>query len=97
MNSTQTQAGVLVPLVTAAAGFLAGRGVFGLDAGTWATVIGAAVAFGGTIWGVIATRKTALAQTLGAGGAVVVTDPTTAAATASSNVVSSTDVKVVPK
>jgi hypothetical protein len=97
MNSTQVQAGTFAPLIAFVAGLLAGKGVFGLDAATWATVIGAAVAFGATIWGVVATRKTALAQTLGAGGAIVVTDAATAAATTSSNVVSASDVKVVNK
>lgn len=97
MNSPQTQAGLLAPLLTFLAGLLAGKGVFGLDASTWATLLGGAAAFGGVIWGVIATRKPALAQALGVSGAIVVTDSATAAATASNNVVSAVDVKVVPK
>lgn len=59
MNSTQVQT-TLAPLVAFLAGLLAGKGVFGLDAATWATLIGAVAAFGATIWGAIAARKTAI-------------------------------------
>lgn len=58
MNSTQIQT-TLAPLISFLAGLAAGKGLFGLDAATWATVIGAVVAFGATIWGAIATRQTA--------------------------------------
>lgn len=47
------------PLVAFFAGLLAGKGVFGLDAQTWTTVIGAVIAAGASVWGAIASRKTA--------------------------------------
>jgi hypothetical protein len=59
MNPTQIQTTV-APLVAFFAGLLAGKGVFGLDATTWTTVIGAIVASGAAIWGAIATRGTNL-------------------------------------
>lgn len=55
MNPTQIQT-TLAPLVAFFAGILAGKGVFGLDATTWATVIGAVVAGAAAVWGAIATR-----------------------------------------
>lgn len=58
MNSTQIQT-TAAPIIAFLAGLLAGRGVFGLDAATWATMIGAVIAFGATIWGAITTRKNA--------------------------------------
>lgn len=58
MNSTSAT-GTFAPIVAFLAGLLAGKGVFGLDAATWTTIIGAVIAFGATIWGVVATRKTA--------------------------------------
>jgi hypothetical protein len=59
MNPTQIQTTV-APLVAFFAGLLAGKGVFGLDATTWTTVIGAIVASGAAIWGAIATRGSSL-------------------------------------
>lgn len=47
------------PLVAFFAGLLAGKGVFGLDAGTWTTILGAIIAGGASVWGAIATRKSA--------------------------------------
>lgn len=47
------------PLIAFFAGLLAGKGVFGLDAGTWTTVIGAVIAAGASVWGAIASRKSA--------------------------------------
>lgn len=98
MNQTQIQT-TAAPLIAFLAGLLAGKGVFGLDAATWATAIGAFVAFGATIWGLVSTRKTALANTLGnIPGTTVITDAATAnALPANNSVVSSADVKVVSK
>ena len=59
MNTTQIQT-TIAPLVAFFAGLLAGKGVFGLDAMTWTTVIGAIVAAGAAVWGAIATRGTSL-------------------------------------
>lgn len=59
MNSTQIQT-TIAPLVTFIAGLLAGKGVFGLDAATWATIVGGVVGLGATIWAAITTRKTAI-------------------------------------
>lgn len=58
MNGT-TVTSTFGPLIGFLAGLLAGKGVFGLDATTWATVIGAILAAGASVWGAIATRKTA--------------------------------------
>lgn len=78
MNKTQIQT-TLAPLVAAIAGFLAGKGVFGLDAGTWATIIGGVLMFGATVWGAIATRSTALKDTTaGLPNTTVVTDKASA-------------------
>lgn len=65
MNGTQIQT-TLAPLIAFFAGLLAGKGVFGLDAATWAQVIGGAAGFAATIWGIIATRKTAMVSTVAA-------------------------------
>lgn len=59
MNSTQIQT-MLTPLISFLAGLAAGKGLFGLDAGSWTTIIGGAVAFGATIWGAVVTRNTAV-------------------------------------
>ena len=59
MNPTQIQSTV-APLVGFFAGLLAGKGVFGFDAGAWATIIGALVAAGAAVWGAIATRGSSL-------------------------------------
>lgn len=58
MNGT-TATSTFGPLVAFFAGLLAGKGVFGLDATSWTTIIGAVVAGGTAIWGAFATRKTA--------------------------------------
>lgn len=58
MNSTQIQT-TLAPLISFLAGLAAGKGLFGLDAASWATLIGGVIGLGATIWGLIATRKTA--------------------------------------
>lgn len=81
------------------AGFLAGKGVFGFDAATWATVIGSLAGTAAIVWGAISTRKTALTDTVGnMPNTTVVTDKATAAALpANASVVSNTDVKVVSK
>jgi len=80
MNKTQIQT-TLAPLVAAFAGFLAGKGVFGIDAGTWATIIGGMFTFGATIWAAVATRPQALKDTTGnLKNTTVVTDAVSAAA-----------------
>jgi hypothetical protein len=56
MNPTQMTT-TLAPIITFIAGLLAGKGVFGLDAATWATIIGGIIGVGGTIWAAIATRN----------------------------------------
>lgn len=65
MNSTQLQT-LATPLIGFVAGLLAGKGVFGLDAGSWATIIGGLAGTVATIWGVVATRQTALVSTVAA-------------------------------
>lgn len=59
MNGTQIQT-TLAPLISFLAGLAAGKGLFGLDSATWATILGAVAAFGATIWGAVATRNTAI-------------------------------------
>lgn len=59
MNSTNIQT-TIAPLVTFLAGILAGKGVFGLDAATWATIVGAILGLGATIWAAVTTRNTAI-------------------------------------
>lgn len=62
MNSTQLNT-TFASIVGIIAGFLAGRGVFGFDTPTWITILTALVGFGGTLWTVFVTRKTALVST----------------------------------
>lgn len=99
MNQTQLQS-TAAPIVAFLAGLLAGKGVFGLDAATWATVIGAVFASGATVWGAIVTRKSSMANTVAPAGSgtVIITDKTLAdALPANPNVVSSTEMKAVSK
>jgi hypothetical protein len=98
VNKTQLQT-TIAPLIGVLAGFLAGKGVFGLDAATWATVIGSLAGTAAIIWGAISARKTALTNTVGnLPNTTVVTDKATAdALPANASVVSNTDVKVVSK
>lgn len=56
MNNTSVTT-TFGPIIAFFAGLLAGKGVFGLDAATWTTAIGAAIAFGTTIWGVVTGLK----------------------------------------
>lgn len=63
MNPTQITT-TLAPLISFFAGLLAGKGVFGLDAMTWTTVIGAILGAGGTVWAAIATRGKNLVTTV---------------------------------
>jgi len=65
MNSTQLQT-LAAPLITFFAGLLAGKGVFGLDAGAWTTIIGGVAGLGATVWATVATRQTALVSTVAA-------------------------------
>jgi hypothetical protein len=62
MNSTQIQT-TLAPLLTFLAGLAAGKGLFGWDAQTWLTVLGAIVGFGATIWAAVATKSSTIAAT----------------------------------
>jgi hypothetical protein len=97
VNKTQLQT-TLAPIIAAAAGFLAGKGYFGLNAVDWTTILGSAAAIVATGWGAVAARKTSLADTLGQNGTIVVTDKKTAdALPANNSVVSNTDMKVVSK
>lgn len=91
MNSTSATS-TFGPLVAFFAGLLAGKGVFGLDAGAWTTVIGAVVAAGASIWGAIATRKTSQISQVAAMPEVqqVRLEPT-----APSNIVNATPANVV--
>jgi len=59
MNSTQIQS-TIAPLISFLAGLAAGKGLFGLDVGTWTTILGAVAAFGATLWAAISTRGTAI-------------------------------------
>lgn len=80
MNKTQVQT-TFAPLIAALAGFLAGKGVFGLDAQTWIIVIGALGTAGATIWPAVATRAQALKDTTGTlPNTTVVTDKASAEA-----------------
>lgn len=63
MNFTQKQTTV-APMVAFLAGLLAGKGVFGLDVNAWTQVIGAAAAFGATLWGAFAATKNQLINTV---------------------------------
>lgn len=95
MNNTQIQT-TIAPLVTFFAGLLAGKGVFGFDAATWATIIGGIGGVAATIWAAIATRKAPMAQSLASyNDTTVLTDPATARNTSSNDVVSSASVKLV--
>lgn len=62
MNSTQIQS-TLAPLITFFAGLAAGKGLFGLDAATWTTIIGSIAGLGATIWAAVATRSSSIAAT----------------------------------
>lgn len=97
MNSTQIQT-TAAPLVAFLAGLLAGKGVFGLDAATWATIIGSVAALGATIWGAIAaTKKGVAASAASYADTKVITDGATAAAITNNDVMSNSEVKVVPR
>jgi len=62
MNSTQLQT-TLASLVALVAGYLAGRGIFGLDTNTWISILTAIVGVGGTLWAAFVTRKSAIVTT----------------------------------
>lgn len=59
MNGTQIQT-TLAPLITFLAGLAAGKGLFGWDAQTWYTILGALAGVGATIWAAVTTRGTAI-------------------------------------
>lgn len=63
MNSTQIQT-TLAPLITFLAGLAAGKGLFGLDSATWATIIGGVVGLAATIWAAVVTKKTNLVSSV---------------------------------
>lgn len=80
MNKTQLQT-TLAPLVAAVAGFLAGKGVFGFDAATWASIVGGLLSLVAVVWGAVAARPQALKDTTGTlPNTTVVTDKASAAA-----------------
>ena len=62
MNPTQIST-TLAPIITFVAGLLAGKGVFGLNAEAWVTIIGGVLGAGATIWAAIATRNKNLITT----------------------------------
>lgn len=77
MNSTQVQT-TSAALVAGAAGFAAGHGWLGLDAGTWGqvfTAFGVAVV---AVWPAVVTRLQSLKNTVGNSGAKVITDAASA-------------------
>lgn len=77
MNSTQVQT-TSAALVAGAAGFAAGHGWLGLDAGTWGqvfTALGVAVV---AVWPAVVTRLQSLKNTVGNSGAKVITDAASA-------------------
>lgn len=79
-NKTQLQT-TAATLVASAAGFAAGHGWLGLDAGTWGTIFTAAVLLGPALWPAVVTRATSLKDTVGKlRNTTVVTDPASAAA-----------------
>lgn len=63
MNPTQIQT-TLAPILAAAAGFLAGKGFFGLDSLGWMNILGGLTAAAATVWGAIAARKNAMVTTV---------------------------------
>ncbi len=80
MNKTQLQTTV-APLIGIAAGYAAGHGWLGLDAGAWSVVIGALAAAGSVLWPALVTRAQSLKDTVGSMPATtVVTDAASAAA-----------------
>lgn len=90
MNSTQLQT-TTASLVAGAAGFAAGHGWLGLDAGTWGAVFGALMIIGTSLWPAVVTRAQALKNATGSlKNTTVVTDPASAAATANKDVVAVT-------
>lgn len=95
MNQTQVQTAA-APFIAFLAGLLASKHLFGLDAGSWSLLIGGGITFGATVWGVIVTRRTALANTVAVPGTTIVTDKKTADA-ANDRVVSNADFAVVKK
>lgn len=96
MNNTQVTA-TFAPIITFIAGLLAARFTF-FDGATWLTIVTGVVGLGATIWAAVMTRKNALKNAVGnMEGTVVVTTPSSAAAIPNADVVSSADVKIVPK
>lgn len=80
MNKTQLQT-TAASLVSGFAGYAAGHGWLGLDAGTWTTVAGALVTAMVALWPAIVTRAQSLKDTVGKlPSTTVVTDAASAAA-----------------
>jgi hypothetical protein len=78
MNKTQLQT-TLAPIIATIAGALAAKGVLGLGAADWTTLIYSLVAAGAVLWPVIVTRAQSLKDTVGKmPKTTVVTDKATA-------------------
>lgn len=94
MNTTQVTT-TLAPIIAFFAGLLAGKGVFGLDAATWTTILGGLVSAIATVWVAIVTRNSSVIQQAAALPEVkaVITDTKTAEQTLSQvhNVVSTAE------
>lgn len=73
MNSTQLQT-TTATWVAGAAGYAAGHGWLGLDAGAWTAVLVAGIA----VWPAVVTRLQSLKNTVGHSGAKVITDEVSA-------------------
>lgn len=85
MNKTQLQT-TTASLVAGFAGYAAGHGWLGLDAGTWATVAGAVVTVGIALWPALVTRAQSLKDTVGhLPATTVVTDKASADALPNNN------------
>lgn len=97
MNNTQIAA-IVAPIISALAVWLAAKGIL-FDVATWNAILGA---FGTAVGAIIAAKfatNTALKNEVGnMSGTTVVTTPASAAALPNNDsVVSSSEVKIVPK
>jgi hypothetical protein len=78
MNSTQLQT-TLAPIIAAVAGAFAAKGLLGIDAVGWTTILSSLIAAGAIAFPAIITRAKALKDTVGhMPSTTVVTDKATA-------------------